>query len=147
MNIVTAIDFSDTTSGIISVTRKMAKVMNASVCLVHVAAPNPDFVGYEAGPDVVRDQVAREYREEHTRLQGLAQELRDQGIKTKALLVQGGTAESLLEQAHKQQCDILIVGSHGRGAVADLIVGSVSGAIIRSAKCPVTVVPPGFSNP
>jgi hypothetical protein len=29
-----------------------------------VAKPNPDFVGYEAGPDVVREQVAYEYREQ-----------------------------------------------------------------------------------
>lgn len=146
MNILTAVDFSDATSHIIRVTRKFAQSMNGKVCLVHVAEPEPDFVGYDAGPDVVRDQVAREYREEHSKLQSLAKNLRDQGVEAKALLVQGATVPTLLELADKQQSDLMIVGSHGRGAVAELILGSVSGALLRGATCPVTVVPRGFSG-
>ncbi|MDP6437587.1 MAG: universal stress protein [Gammaproteobacteria bacterium] len=37
--------------------------------------------------------------------------------------------------------DIVIVGSHGRGALRQLLVGSISEEVLRHAKCPVIVIP------
>lgn len=141
MKILVAIDFSDPTDKILRVARKLAKSMEASMWLVHVAEPEPDFVGYEAGPDVVRDQVARRFREEHRVLQGQADALRADGIEAKAMLVQGATVETLLDMREKQGSDLIVVGSHGRGMVAEMLLGSVSQGLIRAAACPVTVVP------
>ena len=141
MNILVAIDFSDPTDKILRVAHKLAHSLEASVWLVHVAEPEPDFVGYEAGPDVVRDQVARRFRKEHRVLQDYAEAMREEGIEAKAMLIQGATVETLLEMAEKQQSDLFVVGSHGRRMVAEMLLGSVSRGLIRSATCPVTVVP------
>jgi nucleotide-binding universal stress UspA family protein len=141
MKLLVAVDFSETTELVLRVTRRFAASLDASVWLVHVADPEPDFVGYEAGPDVVRDQVAKELRDEHRKLQALAEELREPGVDVTALLVQGPTVETLLNEADKQGADLIVVGSHGRGVVGEMLLGSVSKGLIRAGKCPVTVVP------
>jgi nucleotide-binding universal stress UspA family protein len=141
MKLLVAVDFSDPTEKIFRVARRLATSLDASVWIVHAAEPEPDFVGYDAGPEVVRGQVAKELREEHRRLQEYAEQMREAGVEAKAILVQGPTVEALLEMVDKQDTDLIIVGSHGRGMVAEMLVGSVSQGLIRAGRCPVTVVP------
>ena len=143
MKLLVAIDFSDPTDLIMRVAKRMAASLDASVWIVHAAEPEPDFVGYDAGPEVVRGQVAKELREEHRSLQKYADQLRDAGIETKAILVQGPTVDTLLEMAEKQDSDLIVVGSHGRGMVAEMFMGSVSQGLIRDGRYPITVVPVG----
>ena len=141
MKLLVAIDFSDPTDLIFRVAKRLATGLGASVWIVHAAEPEPDFVGYDAGPEVVRGQVARELRDEHRHLQDYAEQLRAAGLDTKAILVQGPTVEALLEMADKQGSDLIVVGSHGRGMMAEMLMGSVSQGLIRAGRCPVTVVP------
>jgi nucleotide-binding universal stress UspA family protein len=141
MNILTAVDFFDSSEAIINVTSKLAKAMNATVRLIHVAEPDPDFVGFDVGPQEVRDQIAIEYHNEHKALQELADKLRSHGVNAKAILLQGAIVDTILEDAASHDTDLIVVGSHGHGAVYDILVGSVSEGIIKKAKCPVTVVP------
>lgn len=81
-NIVVAVDFSEETERVIEAARELASAFSAKLWLVHAAAPDPDFVGYRAGPQSVRDAVANELREEHRLLQQLADGLRGTGIDT-----------------------------------------------------------------
>lgn len=143
MKLLVAIDFSDPTDLILRVARRLAAGLGASVWIVHAAEPEPDFVGYDAGPEVVRGQVAKELRDEHRRLQDYAEQLREAGVETKAILAQGPTVNVLLEMADKQGADLIVVGSHGRGMVAEMLLGSVSQGLIRDGRYPVTVVPVG----
>lgn len=141
MKLIVAVDFSDPTDLILRVARRLAKSLDASVWVVHVAEPEPDFVGYDAGPEVVRGQVAKELREEHRLLQQYTDQLREAGVDAKAMLVRGPTVQSLLDMAEKQGADLIVVGSHGRGLVAEAILGSISQGLIRAGRWPVTVVP------
>lgn len=143
MKLLVAVDFSDPTDRILRVARRLAASLEASVWIVHAAEPEPDFVGYDAGPEVVRGQVAKELREEHRNLQEYAEQLREAGVDTTAILVRGPTVEALLSMAEKQGADLIIVGSHGRGMMAEMLLGSVSQGLIRARRCPVTVVPVG----
>ena len=96
MKLLVAIDFSDPTDLILRVARRLASSLDASVWIVHAAEPEPDFVGYDAGPEVVRGQVAKELRDEHRQLQEYADQLREAGVEAKAILVQGPTARQRL---------------------------------------------------
>jgi len=141
MKLLVAVDFSGPTDLILRVARRLAKSLDASVWVVHAAEPDPDFVGYDSGPEVVRGQVAKELREEHRRLQQYTDQLREAGVDAKAILVRGPTVEALLAMAEKQGADLVVVGSHGRGMVAEMLLGSVSQGLIRAGRWPVTVVP------
>jgi nucleotide-binding universal stress UspA family protein len=141
MKILVAIDFSAVTERIMDVMERMPGRDDAEVFLLYVAAPEPDFVGYEAGPKVVRDQVAAELRRERDQLRELAERLRAADIPSTAIMVPGATVDTILEQAGKRGAELLVIGSHGHGAMFDLLFGSISEGIVRRSTLPVLVVP------
>jgi nucleotide-binding universal stress UspA family protein len=139
--LIVAVDFSEAFDAVLREAAKWALNLSAELWLVHVADPDPAFVGYAAGPQTVRDEIARRFRHEHRRLQVEAARLRDRGIVATPLLVQGPVGRTLAQQAVQLDADMIIVGSHGHGALHDLLVGSVSEEILRASACPVLVVP------
>lgn len=139
--VLVAIDLSDASDDIIDVAERVARTMAGKLFVLHVAEAEPDFVGFDAGPEVVRDQLAHEYREEHAAVQEHSERLRNAGVDATALLVKGPVVDTVLGQATGLAADLLIVGSHGKGAVYDLLVGSVSQGILRKSHIPVMVVP------
>jgi len=141
VNVLVPVDFSEVSGPQLEVVARMAKGMKRRVYLLHVAEPEPDFVGFEPGPDVVRGQVAEEYHRAHRRLQAMAEDLREEGIDATALLVRGSIVETVLAKADELDATMIVVGSHGHGATYDLVVGSVSAGVIRKANVPVLVVP------
>ena len=146
MKILVAIDFSEVTERIMDVLERMPGRDDAEVFLLHVAAPEPDFVGYEAGPEIVRDQVAAELRRERDQLHQLAERLRAATVPTTAIMLPGATVDTLFEQADKRDAELLVIGSHGHGAMFDLLFGSISEAIVRRSTLPVLVIPSRVSE-
>jgi nucleotide-binding universal stress UspA family protein len=141
MNILAAVDLSPGSEKVTDTAGRLAKLMDAKVYVLHVAEPEPDFVGYDAGPEVVRTQVAEELHREHRAVQSLAGRLRDSDVDATALLIRGPTVETTLKEASSLRAGLIVVGSHGHGAVYDVLVGSYSAGIIRRSKLPVLVVP------
>ncbi|GAB4430969.1 MAG: universal stress protein [Bacteroidia bacterium] len=140
-HILVAIDFSDPTALILEQAAQQAQAFGATLWLVHVAAPDPDFVGYEAGPQSERDFRAATLRREHVMLQDYAAALQSQGLDAQALLVQGPTAETLLDEGRRLAADLIVLGSHGHGRLYEALVGSVCAELIRHAAVPLYVVP------
>jgi nucleotide-binding universal stress UspA family protein len=142
VNLLVAVDFSAVTDRVIETAAALARQCGGSVTLLHVARPEPDFVGYEAGPQSVRDQVATEFRLQRRMLQDLADRLRRAEVEATPVVVQGSTSETIVDQAARSGAALIVVGTHGRGAMMDLLVGSVSEGVIRRSTIPVVVVPP-----
>lgn len=140
MSLLVAIDFSSVADAQLEIVARLAKP-GREIYLLYVAEPDPSFVGYEAGPDEVRHDVAVEFKEEYTKLRSLADRLREAGHEVQALMVQGPTVQTILDQADRLKAEVIVVGSHGRGKLFDLVVGSVSAGVIRKAQVPVLVVP------
>jgi nucleotide-binding universal stress UspA family protein len=141
MNVIAAVDFSPVTERVVATLKRMSATFAARVWLVHVAPPDPAFVGYGVGPKAVRGQVAGEHHARHRELQDLAERLRADGIETTALLLQGPTVTALVAEAERLRADLIVLGSHGHGAVYDLLVGSVSEGVVRASAVPVLLVP------
>jgi len=141
LNILVAVDLSEATQRVIQVTERIARGMSGEAWVLHVAEPEPDLVGFDAGPKVVRDQIAQEFRNEHKAVQAHADTLRKAGIEATALLIRGPIIETVLQEAARIDADLLIVGSHGFGALYDLLVGSASRGILKRSETPVLVVP------
>jgi nucleotide-binding universal stress UspA family protein len=133
------------TDRVMDIARDLATRTASHVYVLHVAEPEPDFVGYDVGPDVVRDQVAEEYHREHRQVQRLADSLSSSDVGATALLIQGSIVETIIREADRLDADLVVVGSHGHGAVFDLLVGSISEGLVRRSSRPVLVVPPASS--
>ncbi len=141
MNILVGIDFGESSHLITQAAALLARALEAKIWLVHVAEPDPEFVGYEADSTAMRDVVAKRYHAEHRDLQTIAQGLRDDGLDCVGLLVQGATVATLLHEADKVAADIIVVGSHGKGVIKRLLIGSTSEGVLHRASVPVYVVP------
>lgn len=139
--ILVPVDFSEVTDAVVAWAADLAERADGRLWLLHVAAPNPAFVGFEAGPDVVREGRAKELRQEHRDLQTRADALRAKGLDATALLVEGPTVEKVLAEAERLEADLIVMGSHGRGALSRALLGSVSEGVLRGAHCPVTILP------
>ena len=139
--ILAMIDFSGVTDSVIETSENLAKALDLEILFLHVGEPDPDFVGYETGPETVRDSVAHELADEHHTVEQIADRVAADGIRCRPMMVQGPTIEVAIEQAEKHSVSWIVVGSHGHGALFNLLMGSVSEGILRRARCPVVVVP------
>ncbi len=140
-NILVPIDFSAEAQRVIDIAASIAKAFNAKIWLVHVAAPDPDFVGFDTGPTYVREHRAEILREEHSEIQALSEALKNAGHSAEGLLVQGPTTETLLEEVDRLKADLIVMGSHGRTGLFKAFVGSVSEQVLRDSRVPVLIVP------
>jgi len=140
-NILVPIDFSDVTDAVIAKAAHLAKALSAKIWLIHTAIPEPDFVGYEVGPEYIRDSAARHLREEHQVLGQYQDKLRADGVEVTAMLVPGEAIEKILQEAVSLEADWIVLGSHGHGALYNLLAGSVCQGVLSKATCPVVIVP------
>lgn len=117
---------------------ELAARLNA--CLLIVSVIDPGSLLTPGGRFRARVDQVRERREQ------LAQDLvgrgREAGIEVSFLIWTGDPGDMIVEAAVAERADMILVGSHGRGAVGRLFLGSVSESVVRSAPCPVLVVRP-----
>ena len=139
--LLVCVDFSEGTDRLLAQAARLAWTFNERIVLLHVAQPEPEFVGFDPGPDSVRDQMATQYHREHQRVQAEGDDLRECGLAVETLCVQGPTAETILDHAKRLDADMVLLGTHGHGALHHLMAGSVCQAVIRKATCPVLLVP------
>jgi len=121
--------------------RALAKAFGARLRLVHVAAPHPDFIGYEPGPQYIRDARAEELKHEHSELLRYRTELEAQGLEVETRLIMGPTVETLTTEADDLQADLIVMGSHGRRGLARLFMGSVSEDVLKEHRWPLYIIP------
>jgi nucleotide-binding universal stress UspA family protein len=147
--ILVAVDFGGMDRVLVEVERQ-ARAHDASITLLHVAQPDPEFMGYlksgdpgvQMQTDVKRLPKAEALRTEHQQIQVVGDTLRDKGLRVSdAIAVQGPVLASILEMSHKLGADMLIMGSHQHGALYRVMRGDTAAEVVSQAPCPVLVVP------
>jgi nucleotide-binding universal stress UspA family protein len=139
--ILVPIDFSDISTRVVETARAYAQALGARLVLLHISEPEPDFIGFEPGPLTVRTSVARDFKEEHRKLEAAKAGAELGGTEVLALHIQGPFVTKILAEAETHGADLIVLGSHGHGALYELLVGSVTSGVLHGAKCPVLVVP------
>ena len=141
MKLLVAVDLSESTQTIVEKVEEINKEYPAKVWILHNAEPEPDILEFKVDPLAARETLAKKFHNEHRQIQEIANRLRKAGLDATALLVHGASVETILKEASELDVDMIIVGSHGRGAMYQLLLGSVSEGILHKAECPVLVVP------
>jgi nucleotide-binding universal stress UspA family protein len=140
-NIFVPLDLKAECQAVVDQAASMAQGFGSTLWLEHVAAPDPEFAGYEAGPQYIRDMRADELKEEHKTLMGFVKDLKAKGIEARALLIHGPTAETILKEAERLHADLIVMGTHGRRGLAKAFMGSVCDEVLRANRFKVLVVP------
>ena len=138
-NILIAYDFSDSSKHALEMAVTIGEKFAAHIYVLHVADPEPDFVGYEPGPGVVRDQMSTKYHAEHQQLQSDADQIREKYQNVTAILAQGPVVETILSEADKLGAGLIVVGTGNKGRLKEVMLGSVSKSVLHQATQPVLV--------
>ena len=120
----------------------LAKGMGAALEVLHVVAPEPDFVGYTAFMYPGRDERAEELRKEKSALAALVDHVKESGLEVTGYMKEASTVAGILEFAEKHGHAMIVLGTHTRGIVGTLLMGSVATDVVKKSKIPVVVVPP-----
>jgi nucleotide-binding universal stress UspA family protein len=157
--ILVPIDFSDVTPRVIGVAQQLAKALDAEVHLIHVrelsAAAAPGALGYGlAGmpelapisgvPVPMFDPMPQTMPVEESQKSKLAQwlkEIAQGGLMVKLNEPAGMVAELILLQADSLNADLIVMGTHGHGAMYNLLVGGVTKGVLKHSTRPVLLVP------
>ena len=140
-NILIAVDIRDTDQLLLEQAAALATRFSSKVWVIHIAAPDPDFVGYSMGPTYIRDTRADQLRKEHRQLQSYAGWLNDQTIDADGLLIQGPTIEMIRDEVTKLEIDLLILGSRRHSFLYEAFVGHTAVKVIKDIRIPVLIVP------
>lgn len=150
-NILVAVDFSRLSDRAMDYALSFARGYDSTVIAVHVISPalyaTPSTASMYGGIDPLPylDGVRRELKH---RLDELAGNAADSGVKCIPELVEGGISEQLRFIAEQRDVDLIVIGTHGAERWNRLVMGSVAESVAHNANCPVlTVGPRVFRRP
>jgi nucleotide-binding universal stress UspA family protein len=134
--VVVGIDGSATSDAALEWAHDAAQRAGATLRIVHSWTYPYDVV--QLGGDdprvALRESAQRELDDAVQRALALG------GVEVEAVLVEDGAAHALLGAA--DEADLLVLGSHGRGGLRSLLLGSVSQTVVQHTPCPVAVIRP-----
>jgi nucleotide-binding universal stress UspA family protein len=108
---------------------------------MHVVPPEPVVVDFGVAPTVMHPPSADAVKADEARLLELQESLTRHGVEATTRQLESASLETVLSECAKVEADLIIVGSHGHGALYNLLIGSVTADVLKRAKCPVLVVP------
>lgn len=127
-----------------------AKVCGAKLVFVHVLAPNKNASpGNGAGSYAAHMHAdpAKVIRDARLVLLGVERQVEEQGIACETKVRQGGITEAIAREIRQTDAARLIAGTHGRGKLGRLVMGSVANRLLTSVDVPVMVVGPQACKP
>jgi nucleotide-binding universal stress UspA family protein len=133
-----ATDLSEASSSATDEAFELASRLGATLLVVSVIDPGSLLL--PGGRFRARVDQVRTRREQQA--QALVERGRDMGLDVSFLIWSGDPGDMIVEAAEAERVDMVLVGSHGRGAVGRFFIGSVSEHVVRHAPCPVLVVRP-----
>jgi nucleotide-binding universal stress UspA family protein len=140
--ILVATDFSDPSAAALAYGRELARNFGAQLTVVNVV---DDVLARSFGIDggVMADPDLQRQFEESSRQQVNAAISDEDRVQLKAegvVLVSHSPAAAITGFAREAGIDLIVMGTHGRGGMAHLLMGSVSERVVRTAPCPVLTV-------
>lgn len=139
------LDFSDTAGRLLSAAQDEARVRGAGLFLIHVIEPAAEVAGFETDPEMMRLRIGQdlenEERIEVVRLNDLAEEIRGRGVDCDAAVKVGLPSDEIIAAAKEHNAELVVMGSHGHGALYHLFTGSVVTGVLKRIDRPVLIVP------
>ena len=141
--ILVATDFSAHSRQALTYGSALAQSFGCELLLLHVGE-SPDFLSQL--PPAGEGYFPPNYLEQQRRQ---AQELGERWLaeanvaRSRFLIADGHPSAAIVQTAREQHADMIVVGTHGRGPVAHVLLGSVAEHVVRTAPCPVLTVRAG----
>ena len=130
----------------------IAKGCNVNeVAIIHVYdLKRHDFSSFSKGEEYIPTEedlekyilIEKSHKNEHKKILHEALKLFEENdINARTIFIEGHPSQTIVETAHEEGFDMIIIGSRGLGGFRKVLLGSVSGAVVQEAKdCIVSVV-------
>ena len=161
--ILYATDLSESARYAFAYAVSLADLYNAAITMIHVLPEVPDIldkniIGYISADrwEEIKSQNVDEAREAligkrrdhlairdalHQFSQNVKESHAGSGFVTDDIVVvRGNPVEQILAQAEEKKCDLIVMGTHGHGTLADVMMGSTARRVLRRSTKPVLVV-------
>ncbi|MFZ4482680.1 MAG: universal stress protein [Chthoniobacterales bacterium] len=143
--VLVPVDFSDSAGGLLAAAAEEAGRREAGLFLLHVIEPVAGVAGFETDPEMMRlssgTDFENEKRIETAQVRELASKVQAQGLACESAVRFGLPADEIIAAAGECNAELIVMGSHGHGALYHLFTGSVVNGVLKHALCPVLVVP------
>jgi nucleotide-binding universal stress UspA family protein len=148
--VLIALDYNPTAQKVAEVGFSMAQAMNAEVTLLHVISnlmyyssteysPIMGFGGYMNMDSLQLDSIDGLKKATQHFLDKSKRHLGDKTIQT--LIKEGDFAESILNAAKELHADIIVMGSHSRKWLENIVMGSVTEKVLHHTSIPLFIIP------
>lgn len=134
--VLIALDESPLAAHAVEVGLELARALRAEAALVYVVDPRLAYV--PDGGITPADELAALAREGQAFLTNTVRRFGDPAPWE--FLREGKPAEEILSTAHEWSADLIVIGTHGRGGISRVVMGSTADAVVRHAPCPVMIV-------
>lgn len=142
--ILAAIDLSPITHKVLEGAACLATALEAKLILLTVTEPTTAFLPIGVAMDVITAPMPMELPDlgdAKSRLESLAAPLRANGITVETMVSISLPSDEIVAQASAMGAEMLILGSHGHGALCHLFTGSVVTSVLEKTSIPVTIIP------
>lgn len=142
-SILVAIESCEATtiaSPVVERTLELARAFSSKVWILHIV-PHTRDAPFNVDSKTLRREAAAELRHEHEFLQYLAQCLRDRDVDATALLVEGATTRTLLEESERLDIDLIILGCHSHGLLYGALMDVTEEGMLSKCTRPIMFVP------
>jgi len=133
--ILVAVDGSEHARAALDLAIDLARRYQAPLCLLHAFPHVSDLLGTPQYQHLI---AVRSMAGQH--LLEAAQTQVGDIVPVETQLIEGPPAPAILRVAEEEGCDLIVLGSRGRGQITGLLLGSVSSAVAQRARCPVLIV-------
>jgi nucleotide-binding universal stress UspA family protein len=140
-NILVPIDFSDCSLAGLTYAVRFAKNVGGRIIVLHVADLGPVLMTTGCGDYDSPTYIKAARRRCHDQMQNFLKRVDFDGVPVDTSAVAGYCPTAIYEAAEKEGADLIIISTHGRTGLRRAFIGSVAEGTVRSAVCPVLVVP------
>lgn len=137
--VLTPVDLSEFSRPLLRAARDLTASFNASLDLLHVVEPLPfpvPLVGAVTIHDLIPDPIEQSRRQ----LDRLVETSGGLPVSISTHVAEGHAAITIVEEAERNDADLIVMSSHGRTGLERVMLGSVTARVVRRASCPVCVV-------
>jgi len=139
--ILCPVDFSEFTGEILAYATDLAKKFSAELHVIHVIPHLTYFTPYESflTPDnliAIEKNISTEVGQNFDNL------LKNIDIPVKRVIKTGVIFVEIIDYIKEENIDLVVMGTHGRSGIEQILIGSVAEKIVRKAPCPVLTIRP-----
>ena len=144
--ILVPIDFSKTSHHALACAHSFAETFRAGLFILHVEdlpelnPLNPSVETLVPSYSALEEVIKVRHEGSRAKMGQWLEEMRREGVDTSMVFQSGSPCERIIDVAEELECDMIIMGTHGRTGFQRLLLGSTAERVVRTSPIPVMTV-------